>query len=358
MTQRTLIAAAASAAAGLVHAAAAGTHNGTRDVALLFALTAAAQVAWAAVASTRPGRPVLAGGLALNGAAVGAWAVSRTVGLPWPSGLTGVEDVGSQDLLAAVLGAVAALSAAAGLVRRLDPGRGGSRLTPGVAVTGVLALALAVPAMAAEHTHGDHSDDGDHGDHAGHDDHAAAGGHDDTEPIVSLDDARLTSTQQEAATSIIERTTDAMDAYPDQAAVEAAGYVSIGDSVTGYEHFVNPRHIADGAELDPARVESIVLEVDPDGSKRVVSAMYILNPGTTMAEAPDIAGELTTWHDHQNLCFEGIRVVAVTGPDGSCPRGQLRPTAPMLHVWLVEHPCGPFAGLEGHGGSEDCSHSH
>jgi hypothetical protein len=34
----------------------------------------------------------------------------------------------------------------------------------------------------------------------------------------------------------------------------------------------------------------------------------------------------------------------------------LRATAPMLHVWLEDTPCGPFAGIEGHGGS--CDHAH
>jgi hypothetical protein len=31
---------------------------------------------------------------------------------------------------------------------------------------------------------------------------------------------------------------------------------------------------------------------------------------------------------------------------------------PMLHVWITDHPCGPFAGLEGHGGSCVQDHDH
>ena len=44
--------------------------------------------------------------------------------------------------------------------------------------------------------------------------------------------------------------------------------------------------------------------------------MYILGFGKTMADVPDVAGELTTWHDHQNLCWEGIRVVGTTDATG------------------------------------------
>ena len=60
----------------------------------------------------------------------------------------------------------------------------------------------------------------------------------------------------------------------------------------------------DGRELDPHAIESIVLQHMPDGTKKVASAMYILNPGRTLADAPDIAGTLTPWHDHQNLCWD------------------------------------------------------
>ena len=29
----------------------------------------------------------------------------------------------------------------------------------------------------------------------------------------------------------------------------------------------------------------------------------------------------------------------------------------MMHVWLENTPCGPFAGIEGHGGA-GCEHTH
>lgn len=174
-----------------------------------------------------------------------------------------------------------------------------------------------------------------------------------TGPIISINDSRLTAAQSAAAVDLLARTKAAMHAFPDEAAVVAAGYISIGDGVTGFEHFVNVGYLTDDHEVDPNHIESIVLRVS-GATKTVESAMYILSTGSTMADVPEIGGELTTWHDHQNLCWEGIRVVAVTDADGNCPRGEFRATAPMLHVWLTDQPCGPFAGIEGHG---SC-HSH
>jgi hypothetical protein len=78
-----------------------------------------------------------------------------------------------------------------------------------------------------------------------------------------------------------------------------------------------------------------------------------------MADVPEIAGELTRWHDHRNLCWIGNRLAGVLGPDGQCPPGStLIITPPMLHVWMVPHPCGPFAGIEGSHGSGCGSHDH
>ena len=143
-----------------------------------------------------------------------------------------------------------------------------------------------------------------------------------------------------------------MSRFTDVASVRAAGYTSIGDASTGYEHFVHFGFLNDGYLLDPNRIESVVFQVNPDGSKVIVSAMYILSQGMTMADAPDIAGPLTTWHDHQDLCWSldgsgNPIVVGIRPPGGSCPPGSLFvATPPMLHVWVVDHPCGPFAGIE------------
>lgn len=383
---RPLVVAAAcfSAAAGLVHAAAAGAHEGAGSVPALFTAVAIAQVAWAGAVVARPDAPMLVAGAVGNGAAVGAWVVSRTVGLPWPDDLTGKERVGTQDLTAALAGGAAVVFAllalafagrAAGSVRRHG-------LVPALAIAA--AVVLAVPGMAAEHDHDDahehdpqvaaatagadehdhdaqdahddtHGHDGQDSSAGAHDEQAAApapatgGGHDHG-PIPDRLDHDPTPGQLEDAKRLIDETKRALAKYADVDAAVAAGYVSIGDGrrVGGYEHFVNAAHVQDPAILDPETVESLVYEVLPGGGRRLATAMYILPPGSTMDDVPDVAGNLTLWHDHQNLCFApGTFRLAGVLVDGKCtPGGELRPTSPMLHVWVVDNPCGPFAGTD------------
>jgi hypothetical protein len=353
-----VVGAAASAGAGAVHVAAATGHDSDPALVWLFAACAAAQLGWAVLVLVKPARVVLLTGLVLNAGAFCCWVLSRTVGLFGP--LAGVESVGAQDLVAAVFGALAAGSAAAALlgVFRTRPAT-----VPVVAMAGVLVLFLTVPAMATTHAH-DHEHAHEHvagGQHHHADgsaphDHAAAA---EAGPIVSLDDSRLTKDQQKRAEQLVDTTRAALAAFPDEASVVAAGYRTIGDGRRpgAFEHFINYAYSADGRELDAGAIESIVLQVQPDGSKAVASAMYIMEPGTTMDTVPDIAGELTPWHDHQNLCFSPDGRLAGRLVNGTCvPGGTLRVTAPMIHVWLADTPCGPFSGIEGHGGN--CQHAH
>lgn len=348
----------------MVHAAAAGSHSGDAEVAWLFAFCAVAQLGWSIGVVLRPTRWLIALGIVLNAACVVAWLLSRTIGLVGP--LAAVEDVGAQDLVAAALGACATGAA----LLALRPSRPTRRLDrPVVAAFGFLVLVITVPAMAAGHVHSD--DDGAH-------EHAVAGGAptgsthahthdatvgaDDESPIVSFADPRLTQPQRVRATELLDTTRAAMHAqFPDKYHVVAAGYTWIGDGrrAGGYEHFVNVSYLADGRDLDPQHIESIVLQRQLDGSEQVVTAMYILNWGTTLADAPNIAGSLTPWHDHQNLCWDdsGLKLAGIV-VNGQCrPGGTFRPTPPMMHVWLTDPPCGPFSGVDGHG-STDCSHAH
>ena len=148
-----------------------------------------------------------------------------------------------------------------------------------------------------------------------------------------------------------------MARFSDPESVAAAGYVSIGDAVTGYEHYINVGYLADGIELDPKRIESIVFTVAPDGTRTLASAMYILTFGKTMDDVPEIAGELTTLARPPEPLLGRRAGGGHHRRTGSCERGTFRGTAPMLHVWVTEHECGPFAGIEGHG--ESCGdHGH
>ena len=347
------VAGALTVGAGLVHAAAAGGHAGQRTAVVLFSVTAVAQVLVGAAAFMRPSRPALAAAALVNLAVAAAWAVSRTSGLAI-DGFGEREAVGLQDLTATIAEVVAAGAALLALAMR-PAGRplDGRRLVPVL----VLAAVPALVGMSAPHTHSDA--------HTGVHDEAAPHGHGEraelaADPVFAgADTSHASADDLEAAKRLIDTTRAAVAArFPDQAALLAAGYRSIGDGlVTPYDHFIRADYLTDGRELDPDRVESIVMERTPTGW-RVASAMYILEVGKTMADVPDVAGGLTVWHDHQNLCWDrsGLRLAGLL-VNGRCfPGGTFQATPPMLHVWLVDHPCGPFAGIEGHGGG--CAHGH
>jgi hypothetical protein len=74
---------------------------------------------------------------------------------------------------------------------------------------------------------------------------------------------------------------------------------------------------------------------------------------TPLTAVPNIGGALMQWHIHDNLCFtlgDAPVVAGLTVSTAGCPDGlQKFPPAPMIHVWITPHKCGPFAALEGIG---------
>lgn len=195
--------------------------------------------------------------------------------------------------------------------------------------------------------------------HDAHDDHTAAATtpYDPELPIDLGGIEGVTLHQQAFAENLVAATIRDLPQWSDLEAVEAAGFHSIGDGSTGHEHYIQWDWIDDDVILDPDRPESLVFEPQPDGSKRLVSAMFMLPSHTPLDEVPDFGGALMQWHVHGDLCFTDDPVaprVAGVKPVGEPCRPPFvdGPLAPMIHVWIVPHECGPFAALDGIGGGQ------
>ncbi len=233
------------------------------------------------------------------------------------------------------------------------------------ALEGIGAGTAAVPedqrvdTCTAEHDHGTSASGSTTTDTTTHD-HATtavAKPYDPTLPIDLSGTPGVTPQQQAAAENLIAVTLVELPQWSDYHVAEAAGFQSIGDGATGFEHYVQWDWIEDDTILDPNHPESLVYEPQPDGSKKLVSAMYMTSSDVALEDVPDIGGALMQWHIHNNLCYSGWpahpRVAGVTSPNGACPSGLVNPPpAPMIHVWIVPQECGPFAALDGVGAGQ------
>jgi hypothetical protein len=382
------IAALASIGAGAIHATAAGAHSEHRAAVVAFALTAVFQIAWGALVLVRPSRAVALVGVAGNLAALGGWVLAKTSGISFVTGLDVQEDPRFADTLAASLAVVAVIGAVVVLLPGLSARLSG-RQPALVGIATVAALALTVPGMVATGSHS-HAGGHEHGEAAGNEhDHGAASeesaaghehaGHeaaavaptpyDPTKPIDLGGVEGVTAEQQAAAENLIAITLWRLPRWSDPKVAEAAGFHSIGDGFTGYEHLIQWDWINDGVILDPERPESLVYRVDRDGTRTLEAAMYMLPQGETLDTVPELGGKLTQWHIHDDLCFtpgEAPKVRGVTGVGQGCPAGLVKlDPVPMIHAWIVPHRCGPFAALEGVGGGQIkegeerlCDHAH
>lgn len=365
------VAGAASLGAGAIHAAAIGVHSEHHQAVIAFTIVAAIQLGFGAVALARPGRIVQALGGVANLSFVAAWGLAKTSGISFIDGLNEVEPRQFTDTLAAALAAIAVVTLVIHLARPAL-----LALSRSPMFTGVLAIAvagLAVPGMIAAGGHAHAGGTAAHAEpgtaaHAGHE--TAAGATDNAAEPASAAPARpydpslpidlggvegVTPQQQARAENLVAATLVNLPQFAEPAVAERMGFVSIGDGALGHEHYLNAVNMNDDKILDPDFPESLVYDttVTP---KKLVSAMFMMNPGDTLAETPDVGGKLTQWHVHNNLCFAGPRVAGLTDAAGNCAAGLTKGAeTPMIHVWIDSSPgslpykCGPFTALEGVG---------
>lgn len=367
----------ASIGAGAIHATAAGMHNDHRQALWAFIGVALFQIGWGALVLLGPGARLALVGVLGNSAALGGWLLAKTAGIGFVDGLETAENVQLADAVAAGLAGIAVL---AGLVAAFGLFGGAQRLSS-TAISGfaLVTVALTLPAMVStgEHRHAaDHHDGSESaGDTAAH----AHGGEqadglprpfDPTQPIDLSGVQGVTPEQQARAENLLAITLIRLPKWADSAVAEAAGYHSIGDSATGYEHLINWSLLDDGRILDPDYPESLVYRVDGAGNRTLEAAMFMLQPGASLGTAPDIGGPLTQFHIHDDLCFTDdpvapqVATIVPSGADCPVPLVKLEPV-PMIHVWIVPHQCGPFAALEGVGAGQiaddeerACDHAH
>ncbi|MGD9704764.1 MAG: hypothetical protein AB7Q42_23860 [Acidimicrobiia bacterium] len=402
-----VVAGITSLGAGAVHAAAAGSHSEHQQAVVVFVIVAAFQLGWGALALVRTGRLIALAGIAGNSAALVGWVMAKSNGISFVDGLEASERMQFADGLAALLAVVAVLAAVPVLLRGAAR-RGVSSLGMfSLGVVGAVVAAVALPAMVSagshSHAHGDtddHAAQGDAGnetvtaDDHGHDDDSATGGadgatgdgatgdgaaltpavvppvpYDPTKPIDLSGVPGVTPEQQAQAENLIAITLARLPKFADPAVAESLGWRSIGDALTGHEHFINWALIDDDRMLDPDFPESLVYEVR-NGKRTLVSAMFMLPTGSTLDTVPQIGGKLIQWHIHDDLCFTPIvdgqaRVIGLTDGQGNCSVGVKLTPVPMIHVWITPHRCGPFAALEGVGAGQvkegeehACDHLH
>ena len=150
-----------------------------------------------------------------------------------------------------------------------------------------------------------------------------------------------TAEERAAADRLVQATREGVARFADIAVAEAAGYrVATPFAFYGARaaHFHNPRYGRDGRLLDPERPEDLIYLKTDDGRLVLLGVMYLAPIG----QGPVTGGPLTRWHAHEDLCASPDGV-APSLPTGECPAGTRPIGVEMLHVWVVDHPDGPFA---------------
>jgi hypothetical protein len=382
------VAAFASMGAGAIHAAAIGVHSEAKQAQIAFAVAAFLQIAWAALALWRPQRLIIWAGAAINVVALGGFLLAKINenGIPFIDGLDSKEAVQFADGTAAALALLAVVGAvlAATVLRSSVPWYGSIAFALTAVATAVVTLFGMVAAGNHTHSHGAETMAADGHSHGGSTDPGGTGGsspdghnhgvpvvvppkaYDPTKPIDLSGVEGVTPEQQARAENLIAITLDRLPKYADYKVAEADGFRSIGDGVTGDEHFVKLSYFEDDHILNPDYPESLVYSTK-GGKRTLEAAMFMLNPGTTLDDVPDIGGKLTQWHVHDNLCFTVTgRVGGLRAPNGKCnPPLVEGGNVPMIHVWITPNECGPFSALEGIGGgtvaageTKLCDHVH
>jgi hypothetical protein len=155
----------------------------------------------------------------------------------------------------------------------------------------------------------------------------------------------ITAGELEAAAQLVADVRAGAARFEDINAAEQEGYRLLVGGRNGMSHWINGAYHADGRIVDPDRPESLMYLRMSDGSWKLVGVMFLMP--TRDEPGPRVAGPLTAWHAHNNLCMNSSvgRITALADANGNCPAGtaHMGKTSEMMHVWLVDNPNGVFS---------------
>jgi len=159
-----------------------------------------------------------------------------------------------------------------------------------------------------------------------------------------LQDTNAVATQEQwdAANALYRETRAAIAPYADWRKAWAAGYRPGGSDRQPSSHWMNQRYVEAGYVMDPQHPQGLVYANSRQGPV-LLGAMFQMKKIGQFG--PDPGGPVTAWHQHENICFTpfGFEFSLLT-PTATCPLGAVSISVPpMLHVWIVDNPGGPFA---------------
>ena len=151
-----------------------------------------------------------------------------------------------------------------------------------------------------------------------------------------------TPEQEAAAKQLYDQTVVAIAPYGDWHKAWDAGFRPGGSQSLPSTHWMNQRNVDAAYVMDSKHPQGLVYANSKHGPVLLGAMFQMKNIGNF---GPDPGGPLTAWHQHENICFTpfGFEFSLMT-PTATCPLGAIDITAsPMLHVWIVDNPGGPFA---------------
>ncbi len=293
-----------SIAAGAVHAAAAGIHVETKQLAQIFVITAVLQIGVGIWAVLRPGRLAASAVVVVSVGAFAGWLTTRLAGISWIDGLEVREAPGFADTACAALAVVAAIAGYTGAILPADRRRHRGLAIP-AALIGLFAVWTMLAAGTTAHTHADggHS----HGDEAA----AAATG---TAGAVTADDGHAhddtatTGTTSTDTHSHDETATD-MTATDDMAAADGHAHDATAEPVA----LAWPRPWDPAGPIDLSGVDGVTIEQEVRASELVAKTLVELqkfaDPAAAIAAGYISIGDAGTGQRalHQGLAHRGRR---------------------------------------------------